>query len=328
MEQINFQILFRQAYDLYKSGKHGKAIEIFDQELIVKKNVFEIYQKTKCFSFNLKKYDEAIEIFDSILKINPKDSEILARKGYALEVLSRYNYALKCFDKALEIDPKNITAIRHKGTLFLNIEKYDEAIEIFDSILKINPKDSEILYNKAYALERIGRNDDSAAYYFKAFGLNTNDFDSLQSLGFLLIHYLGDNKSIDISTLKSNSENIVTNTAKQMLENEKKIHGLYEKYLFRKADPEGLFYFQRHLLGGKSFEWLENELKTSEEAQSAQKGKELEPKIIILYKKYLRREPDLAGMNYFKKAILDGKSFEWLENELKTSEEAKRMLSY
>ena len=76
MEQINFQILFRQAYDLYKSGKPGKAIEIFDQELIVKKNVFEIYQKTKCFSFNLKKYDEAIEIFDSILKINPKDSEI------------------------------------------------------------------------------------------------------------------------------------------------------------------------------------------------------------------------------------------------------------
>ena len=214
MEQINFQILFRQAYDLYKSGKPGKAIEIFDQELIVKKNVFEIYQKTKCFSFNLKKYDEAIEIFDSILKINPKDSEIL--------------------------------------------------------------------YNKAYALERIGRNDDSAAYYFKAFGLNTNDFDSLQSLGFLLIHYLGDNKSIDISTLKSNSENIVTNTAKQMLENEKKIHGLYEKYLFRKADPEGLFYFQRHLLGGKSFEWLENELKTSEEAKSAQKGKELEPKIIML----------------------------------------------
>ena len=62
-------------------------------------------------------------------------------------------------------------------------------------------------------------------------------------------------------------ENIVTNTAKQMLENEKKIHGLYEKYLFRKADPEGLFYFQRHLLGGKSFEWLENELKTSEEAK-------------------------------------------------------------
>ncbi len=326
MSQANSEITLQQAYDLYKNGKHGEALVIFDHHLVVKKNEFDIYQKTKCFFLNLKKYEQALEIFDKILEDNPKDSEILARKGCMLEILSRYDDALQCFDRTLEMDPKNITAIRNKGILLMNTEKYEQALEIFDKILEDNPKDSEILYNIGYTLERSGKNDESIKYYFKALCLDSNNFDTLQNLGFLLIHYLGDNKSLDISKLSSKSDDIIVKTATQLIENAKKINALYQKYLYRDADPEGLFLYQRKLLGGKSIELVENELKKSEEAKSSNLGKKFESQITALYKKYLRREPDLAGMNYFKQLILGGKSIELVENELKKSEERSELL--
>ena len=50
-----------------------------------------------------------------------------------------------------------------------------------------------------------------------------------------------------------------------MIENTKKINALYQKYLYRDADPEGLFLYQRKILGGTSIESIENEFKKSEE---------------------------------------------------------------
>ena len=326
MSQANSEATFQQARDLYKNGKHNEALVIFDHHLVIKKNEFDIYQKTKCFFLNLKKYEQALEIFDKILEDSPKDSEILARKGCMLEILSRYDDALQCFDTALEIDPKNVTAMRNKGILLMNTEKYEQALEIFDKILEDSPKDSEILYNKGYALERSGKNDESISYYFKALCLDGNNFDDLQNLGLLLIHYLGGNNSLDISKLNSKSEDIIVKTAAQLIENTKKINALYQKYLYRDADPEGLFLYQRKILGGTSIESVENEFKKSEEAKSSNLGKEFESQIAALYKKYLRREPDLAGMNYFKHLLLGGTSIESIENEFKKSEERSELL--
>ncbi len=326
MSQTNSEATFQQAHNLYNNGKHNEALVIFDQHLEMKKDEFDIYQKTRCFFLNLKKYEQALEIFDKILEDNPKDAEILARKGYMLEILSRYDNALQCFDTALEIDPENITAIRNKGILLMNTEKYEQALEIFDKILEDNPKDSEILYNKGYALERSGKNDESRKYYFKALSLDENNFDDLQNLGYLLNHYLGGNKSLDLSKLNSKPEDIVVKTAIQMIENTKKINALYQKYLYRDADPEGLFLYQRKILGGTSIESIENEFKESEEFKTSNLGKEFESQITALYKKYLRREPDLAGLNHFKHLLLDGTSIESIENEFKKSEERSELL--
>ena len=133
MSQANSEATFQQARDLYKNGKYNEALVIFDHHLVIKKNEFDIYQKTKCF--------------------------------------------------------------------FLNLKKYEQALEIFDKILEDNPKDSEILYDKGYTLERSGKNDESTTCYFKALCLDSNNIDAIQNLGFLLLHYLGGNKSLDISKL-------------------------------------------------------------------------------------------------------------------------------
>ena len=239
MSQANSETTFQQAHDLYKNGKHDEALVIFDHHLVIKKNEFDIYQKTKCFFLNLKKYEQALEIFDKILEDSPEDSDILARKGCMLEILSRYDDALQCFDTVLKIDPKNVTAMRNKGILLMNTEKYEQALEIFDKILEDNPKDSEILYDKGYTLERSGKNDESTTCYFKALCLDNNNIDAIQNLGFLLIHYLGDNKSLDISKLNSKSEDIIVKTAAQLIENTKKNKRALSKISLQRRRPRG-----------------------------------------------------------------------------------------
>jgi len=50
---------------------------------------------------------------------------------------------------------------------------------------------------------------------------------------------------------------------------------------------------------------------------------EIDSKITELYNKFLQRDPDSIGLNYFRYQIINGKSFTWLENELKNSKEYK-----
>ena len=101
MSQANSEATFQQARDLYKNGKHNEALVIFDHHLVIKKNEFDIYQKTKCFFLNLKKYEQALEIFDKILEDGPKDSEILYNKGYELERSGKNDESIKYFLKDL-----------------------------------------------------------------------------------------------------------------------------------------------------------------------------------------------------------------------------------
>ena len=51
--------------------------------------------------------------------------------------------------------------------------------------------------------------------------------------------------------------------------------------------------------------------------------KQIEDEITQLYKTHLNREPDSAGMDLYKYAILDGKSYQWVEETIKNSEEGK-----
>ena len=93
-----------------------------------------------------------------------------------------------------------------------------------------------------------------------------------------------------------------------------KINELYGKYLNREADLMGLGHFKQRVLEGESFDWVENEIKNSEEGF-----------VVGLYDKYLLRHPDADGLNYWIQQILEGKSYDWVENEFKNSEEYKML---
>ncbi len=100
-----------------------------------------------------------------------------------------------------------------------------------------------------------------------------------------------------------------------------KITSLYQKYLDRSPDTVGMHYYIKKILEGNSYESAENELKNSHEAKVV----DIKSKITSLYQKYLDRSPDGIGLYYYTKKMLEGNSYEWLEDEFRNSEEAKSL---
>jgi len=79
---------------------------------------------------------------------------------------------------------------------------------------------------------------------------------------------------------------------------------------------------------GESYQSIEELFKNSDETKSFQFGLEVEAKITEFYHKYLNREPDVEGLNYWKQKIFEGESYDWVENEFKNSEEAQLIKNY
>lgn len=57
--------------------------------------------------FDESKYWKALECFEEALLIKQNDPELWNLKGVTLRSMGRYEEASRCFNKALEIDPRD-----------------------------------------------------------------------------------------------------------------------------------------------------------------------------------------------------------------------------
>jgi len=105
------------------------------------------------------------------------------------------------------------------------------------------------------------------------------------------------------------------------------IHSYYIEFLKREPDSFELAEYKTQFLeNGKTLEWIEQDIKNSQEAKYLNNNAELERNITEYYIKYLHRTPDLPGLIYFKTQFLEnGKTLEWIEQAIKNSEEAKSL---
>ena len=92
---------------------------------------------------------------------------------------------------------------------------------------------------------------------------------------------------------------------------EYEITQLYKTYLNREPDITGMNSFKHNILQGKSYQWVEESIKNSEET-----------KISKLYNHYLKRNPDVDGLHYYTQKLRDGISLDTIELEIQNSHEA------
>ena len=316
---------FLDCESLYKNKQVEQSIKYFDDYFKTEKKTIQNFRKKGIFSINLKKYDDALLIINNILKISPEDSNFLSRKGMILALMGNNEEALFFLDQALNYDSKNYLTLINKAIVMINLENYDDAISILDEILKLCPNDFTAINTKGYALEKLGKNDESVLLYLTALEIEPQDSHELYKLIYHFIHFLTNkydlnDKNWDKSFLE---KNIISSESKTFLKNQHKIMGIYQNYLSRNPDVDGMEYFSDKLLQGKSLEWVENEIKNSDELKLLISKRKSEFKIIEFYQNYLSRNPDVDGMEYFSDKLLQGKSLEWVENEIKNSDEKK-----
>lgn len=272
---MTFLGTLQKSIDSYKQGKTEDFITNFDQNMFNFTENVSDYNKKKIISLDFGKNLKIIEILDKILEYCPHDCEILARKAFVLELDGKIDEALMYIDKSLEICPDNIIALQTKGIINFNNENYESAIKCFDRVLFKNPKDTLSLLCKGLSLELLGKYQNSITCFSEVFDLDSCTDESIDRLGFHIVNFCGPITAESLMTqiLITNPENKLALKIKNYLEKDQnklraKIFELYVHYLHRNPDPDELDYFEKHVIEGKTLEWVENEIKNSEEGKN------------------------------------------------------------
>lgn len=260
--------------EMYNLGEVKKILNLIDGELIKNPNPNTFRQRGIMY-INYKKKFALKKILEQILKINSKDPEILSRLALIFELNGKIEEASNFADKSLEIDSENKIALEVKGVIAFTNSEYENSINYFDKILIKNKDDTLALLNKGISLEQLGKNIESMECFRKIFDIDSLSDESLDKLSSTIINYTGNEYS------NSYADGVLTNQSKDKLglkikdkvivdQNKvrQKIFEMFDRYLHRLPDIEGLEYFEKLITQGTKIVEIEQSMKNSEEGKN------------------------------------------------------------
>ena len=236
----------------------------------------------------------------------------------------------------------NIEVIRNKGLILIDFEKNLDLQIFLDKILEINPEDSEIISRKALIFEFQGEIEKAGKYANESLKIDSENIIALQTKGIIALNnneYENSIKYFD-DVLENNENDSLSLLSK----------GLALEQIRRSEDAMNCFrkLFNFDLLNNNSLDNLimkiidwcgDNYINAYADQTLIKKPKDkfalkikehvvvnenkTKQKIIEIYDKYLHRQPDQKGIEYFESLLMEGKKIEELENILKNSEEGK-----
>ncbi len=72
---------------------------------------------------------KALEIYDQVLLIDPQNARACHSKGNVMDMLGRYKEAVACYEMALEIDPLHAEAWYNKGVTLSKMGCDNDGVE-------------------------------------------------------------------------------------------------------------------------------------------------------------------------------------------------------
>ena len=107
---------------------------------------------------------------------------------------------------------------------------------------------------------------------------------------------------------------------------EDEITQLYKSHLNREPDSAGMDLYKHAIVDGKSYQWVEETMKNSEEGKSLDMQSKIsryQKFITNTYQKYLDKDPNEISLDYYTTKMLEGDSYLLIESEIKNSEEGE-----
>ena len=264
----------KKLIEMYRIGETRKVLDVFDQEVLTIPDT-QVFRKKGVISIDFEKNSVLQSFLDKILEINPQDPEIISRKALIFEFQGDIEKATNFANKSLEIDSENSIALQTKGIIAFNNNEYHTSIKYFDIVLRKNENDSLSLLNKGLALEQMGKSEDAMNCFRKLFNFDSLNNASLDSLILHIIDWCGNdyvNSYADQTLIKKPNDKLALKIKEHVVLNEnqtkQKIFEIYDKYLHRQPDQEGIDYFESLFAQGKNIEDVENILKNSEEGKN------------------------------------------------------------
>ena len=205
----------------YKEGDVKRAIEHYEQNLVLDSSDIDIYFKLAQIYRQHKEYDKALEYYQVVLRLRPlthqlyeimlymgdiyrdtkKNKEAINCYKKAIKINNKRdekerNYYLylksghlsatnktriKYYEKAIEVGEKGYEAYYSLGTTYVN-KKDDVAIELFKKALKLHPYYAQAYVNMGVAYENLNKEEKALKCYTKAVSVNPTVFQAYINL--------------------------------------------------------------------------------------------------------------------------------------------------
>jgi len=168
-----FNIYYNKGKDMVNAGKYKTALNYFNKARDTDPNPL-IYRWLMFVLNKLGLYDEAIVKFDEAMKLNVDkvDKELYNNYGYALYRSGEYDKALEAYNKATNIDIKYVDAYIGKGAIFDKQKKYEKALTAYDEAIIIYPGNAKFYNARGHSLTRLERYDEAVIAFERAIVIN------------------------------------------------------------------------------------------------------------------------------------------------------------
>lgn len=245
------------------------------------------------------------------------------------------------FDKEILMTPK-IDDFREKGIIIFDFEKNEKIHNFLDKLLELNPKDPEILARKGFLLELEMKHENAKYFVEKALEVDSKNKIALQTKGIIYFHNEKFEKALDCyeKILSHDTNNSIVLFFKaitlELIGKDKNIISpIFKAFNFDSLNDELLDSVVLHIINIcglntarlNAYQTLKSEPKNKIALKikkfSLQDKNKVRVKISEIFTKHLHREPDSGGLDYFENQIIEGKSFEWIENIIENSGEGK-----
>jgi tetratricopeptide (TPR) repeat protein len=269
--------------------------------------------------------------------VNNKNSQ----KIFELYKQGKINDALIIIDKEILVVSKT-KDFRKEGIFIIDFEEKQVIHDVLDRILELNPKDSEILARKCVLLELEMKHENAKKIADEVLNINSRNKLALQTIGTIYFHNEEFEKALDCyeKILAQDKNNSTILFCKAIIleligKDENTISPIFKAFDFDSLDDESLDSLVAHLVNScglifstiKADKTLESEPKNKLALKikklSIQNESKIRNKISELFIKHLHRNADLEGLDYYEKKISEGRSFQWIEENLANSEEGK-----
>lgn len=151
---------------LQASGRHGEALEPFEQALLLQPDAKTAFLLAAAAQ-KAGNTDKAIAAYGQALVLDPKYVKAQYNLALAYMDVKKYAEAVAAFDGLISLEGPTYRAYNNQGLSYFYLGKYDQALEGFETALDLE-KSAAVMNNIGMTLDKLGNKKEAIAWYQKA----------------------------------------------------------------------------------------------------------------------------------------------------------------
>lgn len=214
--QINADHFIFNGKQAIMNNEYPQAIELFNQVISVRPDLFEPYFLRAIAKYNLGDYKGAEHDLSSAINIKPNYPEALLYRGICRERMMNFNDAISDFDRALKLEPYNAEIYVSKAFTKSMMQEHNAAIEVCNQAIKIDKRSERAYLCRAWNRFRVFDVEGALQDYDKALQLNKFSDDTYTKRGLVKAFKLNYSGAIEDFTEALKIDSVNTHTWYQL----------------------------------------------------------------------------------------------------------------